>query len=124
MTIKVAILTVFTLLGSLAVAHAQTPTSAAQGTANYSSTSANGQPAATPTTGWHFVHTANCYTFNDGAGNIWLYVYSVEGGVFATADPNFQNAIAPACQTGNWIAFLVTDATTGAWSQVFTYTFK
>lgn len=63
-------------------------------------------------------------TFNDGAGNIWLYVYPVEGGVFATADPNFQNAIAPACQTGNWIAFFVTDATTGAWSQVFTYTFK
>ena len=31
--------------------------------------------------------------------------------------------LAPACQTGNWVAFYV-DSTTGHWSSITTFSFK
>jgi hypothetical protein len=99
MIVKSTALGMIALLASLAVGEAQSP--------------ANISDAVR--TGWHLVHAANCYTVSDGA-TTWLYVFPQEGGFFATNNPGFQTSIAPACQTGNLIAFHVDDSS-GAWSQ-------
>jgi hypothetical protein len=73
--------------------------------------------------GWNYVHATNCTIYWDGA-NSWLYVYPQEGGFWYTANLSFQTTIAPACQTGNWIAFHVYDTNGNLFNQVWTYTFK
>src|SRR5262245_38338219 len=92
--------------------------------ASISSSAAAGSNAAVAgtVTGWNVVHATTCHVFFDGAIT-WLYVYPLEGGIWFTANPLFQNMIAPACQTGNYIAFYVFDIS-GLWNQVLTYTFK
>lgn len=72
--------------------------------------------------GWNYVHAAYCVTYWDGA-TAWLYVYPQEGGLWYTANLSFQSLIAPACQTGNWLAFFAYDIN-GNWNQVQTYTYK
>jgi hypothetical protein len=99
MIIKSTVLGLIALLASLGVVEAQS--------------SAN--TSAAVTTGWHFVHASHCYTVSDGA-TTWLYVFPQEGGFFATSNPGFQTSIAPACQTGNLMAFHVDDSS-GSWSQ-------
>ena len=73
--------------------------------------------------GWNFVHAANCVSYWDGS-SYWLYIYPQEGGYFFTGNSPHQYTIAPACQTGYWLAFHVYNVTNGAWDQVQTYTYK
>jgi len=72
--------------------------------------------------GWNYVHLSNCYLFYSG-GYPYLYMYPKEGGYFYTTNTVFQQLIAPACQTGNWIAFYVYDSSND-WSAVWTYDYK
>ena len=74
------------------------------------------------TVGWKFAHVSNCFFTFDGT-NAVLYVYPSEGGYFSTTFAPYQALIAPACQTGNVMAFYVDD-TSGDWSQLYTYTSK
>jgi hypothetical protein len=72
--------------------------------------------------GWNYVHAQYC-TMYDIGGYTYLVVYPLEGGSFWTTSSKYQALIAPACQTGNWIAFYVYD-NFNDWSQVWTYTYK
>lgn len=72
-------------------------------------------------TGWNYIHATNCELFYSG-GYPYLYVYG-NGYYFWTTSSAFQTLIEPACQTGNWLAFYVYNSS-GAWSEVYTYTYK
>jgi hypothetical protein len=72
--------------------------------------------------GWNFVHATTCLSYWDGA-NYWFYVFPAEGGSWVTGTPTNQYTIAPACQTGNWLAFYVYNVV-GNWDRVQTYTYK
>ena len=73
--------------------------------------------------GWNYVYATNCHSFWDGS-TTWLYVYPLEGGSWYTSNLYFQTIIAPACQTGNWLAFHVYNTNGNLWNQVYTYTYK
>ena len=81
-----------------------------------------GKPSPQWSLGWNYVHIANCTVYINNAG-FYLFVYPVEGGYFYTALPEFKELINPSCQSGNWIAFYVTDSY-GDWDQVWTYTYR
>ncbi len=72
--------------------------------------------------GWHYIHPQDCALWYS-SGYPYLYVYAKEGGYFFTTNTVFQAVINPACQSGNWLAFYVY-STSGAWSEVYTYTYK
>jgi len=74
------------------------------------------------TVGWNYVHPQNCAAYYSG-GYTYLYVYSKEGPYFWTTNFQIQSLLDPACQTGNWVAFYVTN-TNGTWSEAYTYTYK
>ena len=88
-------------------------------------TIAGGAAGRALNTGWNTIHAEHCRTYFDGS-RTWLYVYSrpSEGRIFATSTWQVQNVIEPHCALGNWIAFYVTNATTGSWNSVYTYSFK
>jgi hypothetical protein len=124
MIIKSTVLSVIAFLGSLAVAEAQ---SADQGS-GFSSTVGSGVDSAAKIQtsnplGWNYVHATNCSVFTDGT-TTWYTLYPQEGGWWQTTNVGFQTAILSACQTGNWIAFYVTNTTSGNWNQLYTFTFK
>jgi hypothetical protein len=75
------------------------------------------------TPGWNVSHPAYCTTWFDGI-TTWLYVFSQEGTYVFTANLSAQTTMAPACQTGNRLAFFVVDANIGLWNQVTMYSFK
>ena len=54
--------------------------------------------------GWNYIHPQNCTTYYYG-GYYFFVVYALEGGYVYTTDTNWQHTLAPACQTGNWVAF-------------------
>jgi hypothetical protein len=88
-----------------------------------SATAARTSETVTPQAiGWNFVHATTCLSYWDGT-NYWLFIYPAEGGLWYTGTPTHQYTIAPACQTGNWLAFLVYNAS-GNWDRVQTYTYK
>jgi hypothetical protein len=72
--------------------------------------------------GWNYVHATTCLSYWDGT-NYWLYVFPAEGGSWFTGTPTHQYTIAPACQTGNWLAFYIYNAN-GNWDRVQTYTYR
>jgi hypothetical protein len=120
-------LTMIALLGCLGMAAAQDPKSQPpmppvendgkiSAGANVSST------APPPVIGWNYVHATVCQGYWDGT-TYWLYVYPPEGGFWATSNLTFQITIAPACQTGYWLAFHIYDLL-GSWDRVQTYTYK
>ncbi len=74
------------------------------------------------TIGWNYFHIQNCTTYYWN-GTYYLVMYFQEGPYAYTADTNFEPAIYPACQSGNWIAFYAYDYN-GDWEQVWTYTFQ
>ena len=90
---------------------------------NGASMSAAGDAVAPPVAGWNYVHATNCQGYWDGT-TTWLYVFPQEGGFWYTANPYLQTTIAPACQTGNWIAFYVYNTSGNLWNYVYTYTYK
>jgi hypothetical protein len=73
--------------------------------------------------GWNYNHPQYCTVYWDGTTS-WLYVYVLEGGYWFTSNLSFQNVIAPACQTGNLLAFYVYNLNGNLWNQVYTYTYK
>lgn len=83
---------------------------------------AAGGEASQALSGWYPVHATHCYVAFDGS-RTWVYLFPSEGGYWYTDSPAFQNAILAACQTGNYVAFYVYDAS-GAWNQLFTYTYR
>src|SRR5262245_36575338 len=134
MSAKFLVLFIMVLLGSLGIAGAQTELSTEfvtitpsahrsltrNGTVGsgawMSSLAAVGTEAIPQVaTGWYFVHAYNCQGFLDGT-TTWLYIFTPEGSTWWTNSPGLQNTIAPACQTGNLLAFFVT-STSGAWKQ-------
>jgi hypothetical protein len=93
--------------------------------AGFSSTEARTSETGAPrlVSGWNFVHATTCLSYWDGV-SYWLYVYPPEGGYWFTGNPTHQYTIAPACQTGYWLAFYVYNVTIGAWDRVQTYTYR
>lgn len=73
--------------------------------------------------GWNYVHATSCQFYWDGATS-WIYIFPKEGGYWFTAYPPWMNMLAPACQTGNWVGFYVTNASTGGWSTASAYSYK
>jgi hypothetical protein len=84
---------------------------------NGASMSSAGDAVAPPVAGWNYVHAANCQGYWDGT-TIWLYVYAQEGGYWFTSSLSLQTTIAPACQTGNWLAFYVYNTNGNLWNYV------
>jgi hypothetical protein len=128
-----SILVVIAFFGFLGVAQAQP---ALQSLERRSSLTGAGEVAngahlgtdaitAATVSGWNFVHPAYCWaTFDAATETTWFYVITVEGGYWFTNNFFFQNMLAPACQTGNRIAFYIFDPILVQWSQVITYPFK
>jgi hypothetical protein len=81
-----------------------------------------GQTVTTQVIGWNNVHATTCLSYWDGT-NYWLYVYPSEGGYWYTSTPSHQYAIAPACQTGNWLSFYVYNST-GNWDRVQMFPYR
>ncbi|MGH7793576.1 MAG: hypothetical protein ACREQ2_01530 [Candidatus Binatia bacterium] len=108
MTIK-ALLVAILFFGSVTVAGAQAKTSAPT----------NGmEPVTSVALGWNYVRPSNCTGING-----FYYLIDTNGGVWYSNDKDVLIALAPACQSGNWIAFHVIN-TNGAWDQLYTFTFK
>ena len=84
-----------------------------------------GTPGATPlVSGWNYFHAYNCQWYYDGATN-WIYVYSPEGLYFYYPNNDFvAKTILTGCVNGYWEAVYVTNTTTGAFNQVYTYYYK
>jgi hypothetical protein len=123
MSIKRVGLALIASLSLIGTPYAQTPQSAPSGGGGSSRSTANADAVATAVTvGWNYVHATNCLQLWDGTYN-WLYVYPAEGGVRSTASPAAQTVLAPACQTGNWVAFYVYN-TNGNWSYILTFPYK
>ena len=110
MIVKSTLLVVILLLGSLAVAEAQSYVS-------------SGVAGPQTVLGWNFAHAANCVVHYDGV-TTWLYFFPQEGGYGYTNNPGFGLILAPACQTGNLIAVFVYSLDPLLWNQVLTYTFQ
>jgi hypothetical protein len=72
--------------------------------------------------GWNYIHPMNCQAYYYG-GYYYFLVHALEGGYFYTTDIRWQNTLAPACQTGYWVAFHVYDAFND-WDQIYTYTYR
>ena len=89
---------------------------------HYVALPSHGESAPSYGIGWNWSHPENCFMYYSG-GSAFLYVYFLEGGSIYTNDKNYQNLLVPACQTGNWIAFHVTDYN-GDWDQLLSYTYS
>src|SRR4029077_11446517 len=91
-----AVLLSLAILGSFAVAQAQTFTNGGV------------DPAHVLVLGWNFGHLSNCAASYDGS-TTWFTATSQENpsGYFYTNNPNLATLVAPACQTGNWVGVYV-----------------
>lgn len=126
MIIKSMLLAVILLFGSLVSVKAQSSGAEAVSEGQLSSDGATTQAVL----GWNYFHVRNCYL--DGSGSITsptFYVFPVETSVLSfifTTSPAFIQTIAPACQTGNWIAVFITaiSGSTLSWNAVYTYAFR
>jgi hypothetical protein len=122
MICKSTVLAVILFFGVLSVAEAQLKGEEA---VNGGELRADQPPTAQAVAGvWNFFHVTNCYT--DGGA---LYVFPAESAVvnvLFTTNPIFAATIAPACQTGNWMAVFVTSVSglNFTWNQLTTFSFK
>ena len=114
MIIKSTLLAVIVFLSSLAVAEAEVMVKGPE--------MVNGadETTAAVTTGWNFVHAAACSEFFDGTTG-WFYFLGLDGSFWFTNNLYFQNALTPACQTGNLTAFHVFNPSPILWDQIFMY---
>ena len=103
-------------------AAAVSPAAAGASAANASTPITTNSGAEAITAGWHYVHATNCLVTYDGVYS-WLSVYPAEGGSVSTAFAPYQAVLAPACQSGNWIAFYVYNDS-GNWNSLLTFNFK
>ncbi len=119
-------------VGLLVVANAQTsgaPGAGSQTAAASPATAAGGGSAPSGGTapvavGWYYARGVNCYFWTDSSGAS-LWVFDPVYGYYYTYSSPYMNMIAPACQTGNWMAFYIDNVGfAGHWSYVYTYTFK
>ena len=108
MTVK-ALLVAILFFGSVSVIGAQSkPTEPVT----------NGMEAVTSAAvGWNYVRASNCTGING-----YFYLVDTNGGIWFSNDTNVLIALAPACQSGNWIGFHV--LANGSWDQLYTFTFK
>jgi hypothetical protein len=127
----VTILAVIAFLGSLAVADAQSrvQNGAPPGVQNGNGTSDVQSGAKTsetapkfPCCGWSYRHIWNCTGFWDGSKQV-LRMDFEEGDWDISSIPLNYTIIAPACQTGNWVGFHVSDFS-GFWDEVRTWHFR
>ncbi|SRR6266496_5087079 len=122
MIVKTTALVAIVLLGFLVIAEAQTTEPVSQGGVLRTSSTQSDDSRPNVVAGWNYFHIASCSPFGTT-----LYLFPLESfgvGYFFTSSPVFYNAIAPACQTGNWVAIFVTNPATLDWNQFWTYTFK
>lgn len=82
-------------------------------------------PGKSVVAGWNSGHAAHCGWFLDSGGNEWFYIYPLEGGILYTINDLYvgQGLQVP-CGEGYWIAWFVTNASTGAYNQTYSYSFK
>jgi hypothetical protein len=108
-----AVLVSLVILGSLAVAQAQ------------SFVNSGSDPNNLFVVGWNYSHINYCQIDYDGS-TTWSLAFSQENpaGVLYTNNPVFQNTIAPACGNGNWIGVHVTSLNPIQWDQIYTFTSK
>ena len=72
--------------------------------------------------GWNYFHVYNCSWYQDSSGNQYFFVYPSEGGYWYSVNnlyviPGLQTS----CVNGNWEAVYVTNTSTGACDQTFSY---
>lgn len=83
-----------------------------------------GAPGKQVVSGWNLAHATNCGWYNDGI-NEWFFVYPAEGGiVYALNDLYVSQGLQISCGDGNYFAWYVTNTSTGAYNETFSYTFK
>jgi hypothetical protein len=72
--------------------------------------------------GWNFAHATNCGWFVDSSNNQWYLVFPIEGGmVFSINNPNVAYGLLTPCTNGNLFAWFVTNTSSGAFAQTFSY---
>ena len=119
--VKSIVLAMILCLGSLGVAGAQSHEPIALGgsqPANNASTSTTGPTAQAIVLGWNYVHAFAC----SGVGGFFYFI-AQEGSIWFTNDVNALIGLAPACQTGNIVAFHIFNSN-GSWDQVYVWPFK
>ena len=82
-----------------------------------------GAPGPYTGLGWNYGHISYCIVSVDGS-NAVVTAAIKEGGYGYTNNPLVIAALAPACQTGNWIGVYVTSLNPFRWTNVSTYDFK
>ena len=72
--------------------------------------------------GWNTAHATNCGWFLDSSNNQWYYVFPIEGGiVFGINNPNIAYGLLTPCTNGNLFAWFVTNTSSGAFNQTYSY---
>jgi len=121
MIVKSSALAILLFFGSLGVAAAQKAGEPVPLGGSYMQSGANGTES--PVTqaiviGFNYAHAYYCV----GSGGFYYFI-ALEGTVWFTTDTTALIGLAPACQTGNLVAFRVINSS-GTWDQVYVHPFK
>ena len=75
--------------------------------------------------GWNFAHATHCGWYIDGSANEWFYIYPQEGGiVYVINDLHVSQGLQVSCGEGYWFAWYVTNTSSGAYIQTYSYNYK
>jgi hypothetical protein len=81
-------------------------------------------PSAGISAGWNYAHGTNCGWFFDGT-NQWYYIFPWEGGIVYEVNNVYAGqGLQTACVEGNYFAWYVTNTSTGAYTQTYSYPFN
>lgn len=80
---------------------------------------ANGAPASA---GWNYFHAYYCSWYLDSSGNQYFYVWPSEGGYwYAVNNLYAAQGLQISCANGNWEAVYVTNTSSGAFDETYSY---
>ena len=75
--------------------------------------------------GWNYAHATHCGWFIDSSENEWFYIFPQEGGIIYTINDLYTGlGLQVPCGEGYWIGWFVTNTTTGAFVQTYSYSYK
>ena len=114
MKLKTAVFAALLFLGSVGTGAAQTALGTF--TKGGSSTSATGAVTSAIVAGWNYYHPVAC-TYYPGT----LAMVTNDNSIWYITDVGAATTLAPACQSGNWVAFYVSG---NVWTQVFVWPTK
>jgi len=75
--------------------------------------------------GWNYAHATNCGWFKSGTGPDWFYIFPSEGGIVYILNSLYvSQGLQISCGDANWFGWHVIDASSGAYDQTVSFSFK